>query len=168
MVPIWLQAGLWGGMAGGALLIGAAVAYWVHVPLRLIAGMMAFGSGVLISALAFELMDEAYQRGGFDEAIGFLGGAVGIPPPTGSSRIVAPSTASAREGNSRPRPGERQRPGDCHRGVTGRHSGVDCDRPRSARGGSGELRGRDRGFSLEHSRGLVERRGDEKAGRSAG
>jgi zinc transporter, ZIP family len=77
MVPIWLQAGLWGGMAGGALLIGAAVAYWVHVAPRLIAGIMAFGSGVLISALAFELMDEAYQRGGFDAtAIGFLGGAV--------------------------------------------------------------------------------------------
>ncbi|HTL32862.1 MAG TPA: hypothetical protein VL326_07050 [Kofleriaceae bacterium] len=38
---------------------------------------MAFGAGVLISALAFDLMDEAYQRGGFDStAIGFLSGAV--------------------------------------------------------------------------------------------
>jgi ZIP family zinc transporter len=37
---------------------------------------MAFGSGVLISALAFELMDEAFKRGGFDAAaIGFVGGA---------------------------------------------------------------------------------------------
>jgi ZIP family zinc transporter len=37
---------------------------------------MAFGSGVLISALSFELMDEAFHRGGFDStAIGFLGGA---------------------------------------------------------------------------------------------
>ncbi|MEJ7700320.1 MAG: hypothetical protein WKF71_11835 [Pyrinomonadaceae bacterium] len=37
---------------------------------------MAFGSGVLISALSFELMDEAYKRGGFDStAIGFVGGA---------------------------------------------------------------------------------------------
>ena len=37
---------------------------------------MAFGSGVLISALSFDLMDEAYKRGGFDStAIGFLGGA---------------------------------------------------------------------------------------------
>ena len=37
---------------------------------------MAFGAGVLISALSFELMDEAYKRGGFDStAIGFLGGA---------------------------------------------------------------------------------------------
>jgi ZIP family zinc transporter len=46
------------------------------VPQRLIAGIMAFGSGVLISALSFELMDEAYKKGGFDStAIGFLGGA---------------------------------------------------------------------------------------------
>lgn len=37
---------------------------------------MAFGSGVLISALSFDLMDEAYKRGGFDStAIGFVGGA---------------------------------------------------------------------------------------------
>lgn len=43
---------------------------------RTIAGIMAFGAGVLISALAFELMDEAWQRGGFAPvAGGFLGGA---------------------------------------------------------------------------------------------
>ena len=77
MVPIWLQAGFWGLVAGGALIIGAAVGYWMRVPQRLIAGVMAFGSGVLISALAFDLMEEAYQRGGFDAtAVGFLGGAI--------------------------------------------------------------------------------------------
>jgi zinc transporter, ZIP family len=38
---------------------------------------MAFGSGVLISALAFDLMDEAFQRGGFAAtAIGFIAGAL--------------------------------------------------------------------------------------------
>jgi ZIP family zinc transporter len=37
---------------------------------------MAFGGGVLISALSFDLMEEAYNRGGFGStAIGFLGGA---------------------------------------------------------------------------------------------
>jgi ZIP family zinc transporter len=77
MVPIWLQAGVWGFVAGAALLVGAAVGYFLRVPQRLIAGIMAFGSGVLISALAFDLMDEAYRRGGFDStALGFLGGAV--------------------------------------------------------------------------------------------
>ncbi len=75
-IPPWLLAGWWGLVAGGALVIGAAIAYFVRVPARLIAGIMAFGSGVLISALAFDLMDEAYKRGGFDStALGFLGGA---------------------------------------------------------------------------------------------
>ncbi|MFC5462981.1 ZIP family metal transporter [Massilia niabensis] len=75
-VPAWMQAGLWGLVAGGALLLGAAVGYWVKVPARVVASIMAFGSGVLISALSFELMDEAYRTGGFDAtALGFLGGA---------------------------------------------------------------------------------------------
>jgi zinc transporter, ZIP family len=76
-VPVWLQAGFWGFVAGAALLIGTAVGYFVPVSQRIIAAVMAFGSGVLISALSFELMDEAYKKGGFDStAIGFLGGAV--------------------------------------------------------------------------------------------
>ena len=66
---------MWGLLSGGALLIGAVVGYFVGVPQRLIAGIMAFGSGVLFSALSFELMNEAYRVGGFDAtAIGFLGG----------------------------------------------------------------------------------------------
>lgn len=75
-IPLWLQAGFWGLVAGGALLVGAAVGYWVKVPPRLIAAIMAFGSGVLISALSFELMEEAYHKGGFaSTALGFLAGA---------------------------------------------------------------------------------------------
>lgn len=77
MIPIWIQAGGWGLVAGLALVIGAGIAYAVRVPQRVIAAVMAFGSGVLISALAFELMDEAYGRGGFDStSIGFLSGAI--------------------------------------------------------------------------------------------
>lgn len=76
-VPMWLQAGGWGLVAGGALLIGALVGYRYAVPVRLVAAIMAFGSGVLISALSFELMDEAFRTGGFTAtALGFLGGAV--------------------------------------------------------------------------------------------
>jgi ZIP family zinc transporter len=76
MIPIWLQAGLWGLLAGSALLLGTGIGYYAKIPQRIIAAIMAFGSGVLISALAFELMDEAYKRGGFDStAIGFISGA---------------------------------------------------------------------------------------------
>jgi ZIP family zinc transporter len=75
-MPLSIQAGLWGLLAGSALLIGAAIGYFFYLPQRLIAATMAFGSGTLISALAFDLMDEAYRRGGFDStAIGFIGGA---------------------------------------------------------------------------------------------
>ena len=75
-VPRVLQAGGWGLLAGSALLLGAAVGYLARLPHRLIAAVMAFGGGVLISALSFELMDDAYRRGGFDStAIGFLAGA---------------------------------------------------------------------------------------------
>src|SRR5512143_2295467 len=75
-VPVWAQAGFWGFVAGSALLIGAAIGFYTRLPGRLVAAVMAFGSGVLISALSFELMDEAYQRGGFLSAgIGFLAGA---------------------------------------------------------------------------------------------
>jgi ZIP family zinc transporter len=76
MIPIWLQAGFWGFVAGAALLIGAAIGYASSVSQRVIAAVMAFGSGVLISALSFELMDEAYRRGGFGStAFGFIAGA---------------------------------------------------------------------------------------------
>ena len=34
MMPIWLQAGLWGLLAGRALVIGAAIAWWIPVPRR--------------------------------------------------------------------------------------------------------------------------------------
>jgi ZIP family zinc transporter len=75
-MPLWLWAGFWGLVAGSALLVGAAAGYFAHIPQRLIAGITAFGSGVLISALSFELMDEAFKRGGFaSTALGFLAGA---------------------------------------------------------------------------------------------
>ncbi|KAA1395676.1 ZIP family metal transporter [Aeromicrobium ginsengisoli] len=76
-MPIWLQAGLWGTFAGGALVIGAALAWNLRIPRLVVASVMAFGSGVLISALAFDLVDEAESTGGLTPTvIGFLGGAV--------------------------------------------------------------------------------------------
>lgn len=75
--PIWLQALFWGLVGGAALVIGAAIGYLSDLPQRLVAAVMAFGSGVLISALSLELMEEAYKRGGFDSTLtGFVGGAL--------------------------------------------------------------------------------------------
>jgi zinc transporter, ZIP family len=69
-------AGFWGSVAGSALVIGALVGYFLPVPQRLIAAVMAFGAGVLVSVLSFDLMDEAYRQGGFvATGAGFLAGA---------------------------------------------------------------------------------------------
>jgi zinc transporter, ZIP family len=63
-------------VGGSALVLGAVIAWFISLPQRVVAAVMAIGSGVLISAVAFDLMDEAYRRGGFDAtSIGFLGGA---------------------------------------------------------------------------------------------
>jgi len=76
-MAVWLEAGLWGLLGGGALVIGALIAWFLRVPDGVVAGVMAFGSGVLISAIAFDLMEEAVQTGGLTAtALGFLGGAV--------------------------------------------------------------------------------------------
>lgn len=76
MIPLSLQAGLWGLLSGSALLIGAAIGWFVAMPRRAVAAIMAFGSGVLISALSFELMDEAWKQGGFVAVgVGFVAGA---------------------------------------------------------------------------------------------
>lgn len=75
-MPVAVQAGLWGLLAGGALVVGAAIAWVLRVPQKIVAGVMAFGAGVLISALAFDLVDEAESSGGLTPTIiGFLGGA---------------------------------------------------------------------------------------------
>ncbi|HEY9747321.1 MAG TPA: hypothetical protein V6C63_01365 [Allocoleopsis sp.] len=63
MFPLWLQAGFWGLVGGSALLLGAAVGYFVKIPQRAIAAIIAFEAGALISGRSFELLDEAYQRG---------------------------------------------------------------------------------------------------------
>lgn len=72
-----LKAALFGFIAGSALLIGAILGLYLHIGRRTLATIMAFGAGVLICTLSFDLMEDAYRRGGFDSVtIGFLTGAV--------------------------------------------------------------------------------------------
>jgi len=104
-----LEAGFWGCVAGMALLLGAGVGYLAPVPRRVVAGIMGFGGGVLISALAFDLMDEAYRRGGFDStSIGFLGGAVIY---TAANWLVARRGAKHRKRSGGQQPSEEEHPG---------------------------------------------------------
>jgi ZIP family zinc transporter len=49
----------WGLLAASSLVIGAGLALLLRIPTRMIGVIMAFGAGVLISAVAFDLVDEA-------------------------------------------------------------------------------------------------------------
>lgn len=107
-MPVWAMAAVWGGVAGSALLVGAALGYAADIPRRLIAGVMAFGAGVLISALAFDLMDAAYRRGGFDAtSIGFVAGAVVYTLAT----VAVNRGGAKRRKRSNAQPSESEHPG---------------------------------------------------------
>ena len=56
-----LEAFAWGFIAASSLIIGAIVAIRFHISIRTIGLIMAFGSGVLISAVAFDLVAEAIE-----------------------------------------------------------------------------------------------------------
>ncbi len=49
----------WGLLSASSLVIGSIIALRIRIPLRVIGLIMGFGAGVLISALAFDLVDEA-------------------------------------------------------------------------------------------------------------
>ncbi len=52
---------LWGAVAASSLLIGALIALELRISVRTIGLIMGFGSGVLISAVAFDLVEDSYQ-----------------------------------------------------------------------------------------------------------
>jgi ZIP family zinc transporter len=72
-----LVAAFWGLVGGIALVVGALLGLFLDASGRLIALIMGFGAGVLISALAFELAEESFRRGGTDATvIGLAAGAL--------------------------------------------------------------------------------------------
>jgi ZIP family zinc transporter len=96
---------LFGLAASSALVIGAvAGAYWTP-PKPLLASALAFASGALITALAFDLFQESFERGGaWLSAIGVVGGAVTFVVADalldryiaeGGSNVMAPNSAFA-------------------------------------------------------------------------
>jgi ZIP family zinc transporter len=106
-----VEAFLWGLLAASSLLLGAAIAA-LHEPHRRALGLvMGFGAGVLLSAVSFELVEEAINVSGglggttlgfFAGALVFLGGDQAIsrmgyrdrkslagPPPSASGLAIA-------------------------------------------------------------------------------
>jgi ZIP family zinc transporter len=108
-VPLWLQAGGWGLLAGAALVVGAGIAWFVAVPARVVASVMAFGSGVLISALAFDLVDEAEKSGGLTPTV--IGCVLGAVAFVGANLVLARRGARHRKRSQGQQPSEAEAPG---------------------------------------------------------
>ncbi|GAB3218978.1 ZIP family zinc transporter [Kineococcus gypseus] len=110
-MPGWLEAGAWGLLGGAALVVGAAVAWFVTVPSKVVAAVMAFGAGVLISALAFDLALEAAETGGLAvTAVSFLAGAL---------LYVAANAVLARHGARHRKRSGAQQPSESEQGGSG-------------------------------------------------
>ena len=96
-----LEAVGWGAVGGASLVLGAVVGLLANPAQRVIGLVMAFGAGVLISALTFELTQEAFETGGADAvAVGLGLGALAF---FGADWLV-----DRRGGNHRKRSGGEQ------------------------------------------------------------
>lgn len=72
-----LQALLFGAIASSALVLGALAGARLQIPERVLAAMLSFAAGALITALAFELFHDSYEKGGiWRSALGLIVGAV--------------------------------------------------------------------------------------------
>jgi ZIP family zinc transporter len=60
----------WGALAASSLLIGAVIALVVPIGSRTIGLIMGFGAGVLISAVAFDLVEDSYELAGGGAVVG--------------------------------------------------------------------------------------------------
>jgi ZIP family zinc transporter len=71
------EALFWGLFAASSLLIGALIAVWRPPHRRALGLIMAFGAGVLLSAVSYELIDEAatVSDGGVAVVVGVFAGA---------------------------------------------------------------------------------------------
>ncbi|MEC1666176.1 ZIP family metal transporter [Bacillus mojavensis] len=71
------NAAMWGGISGSAVLLGALASMFLPIRKRIIGYIMAFGTGVLIGAAAYELLEDAVKDGGMvSTGAGFIAGAV--------------------------------------------------------------------------------------------
>lgn len=72
-----IEAFIWGTLAASSLMLGAILSLRIKISRQLLGLIMAFGVGVLISAISFELIDVAYKtsKNGWVVVFGMLLGA---------------------------------------------------------------------------------------------
>jgi ZIP family zinc transporter len=100
---------LWGLLAGGALVVGAAIGQTIRLSAKTVARVMAFGAGVLISALSFELVLEAVHGGGLKATV--LGFAVGAASFSIVNWMLSRQGAKHRKRSGNQQPSEDEVPG---------------------------------------------------------
>ncbi|MDQ2675202.1 MAG: ZIP family zinc transporter [Actinomycetota bacterium] len=94
------EAFLWGLAASSSLVIGAIVAMTACPPARVIGLVLGFGAGTLISAISFELTEEAYELGGADAlTFGLAAGAFAFYV---GDRLIAPRAREGMHGREMP------------------------------------------------------------------
>jgi ZIP family zinc transporter len=73
-----LEAAAWGLLGASSLLVGALIGTGRRaIPTRVLGLILGFGAGTLLSAVAFELTEDAYNLGGADAvALGLAAGAM--------------------------------------------------------------------------------------------
>jgi ZIP family zinc transporter len=88
-----VTAAVYGLLASSSFVVGVLLGLATKPPRRLLAAVIAFGAGVLVSALTFDLMGEAFERETGAYAItGFLLGAViYVVADAGLERLAARS-----------------------------------------------------------------------------
>ena len=96
-----LIAAFWGLVGGLALLVGSVLGLVWHTPPRVLGLVMAFGGGVLISAVAFDLAEEGFESAGARPVVlGLVAGALAF--------FVGDAVLDHRGGNDRKRSGGQQ------------------------------------------------------------
>jgi zinc transporter, ZIP family len=89
---VW-EAALWGLLGGSTLVVGALIGIKAHWSGTVIGLIMAFGAGVLIASVAYELVDDAAHVGTFAATAGGLA--------TGSLTFFVGDVLMARAGASK-------------------------------------------------------------------
>jgi zinc transporter, ZIP family len=102
------EAAFWGAVGASSLLIGAVIAIAVPLPRTAIGLVLGFGAGTLISAMAFELTEEAFKLGGADAvtiglalgALAYFAGDSVIERRGGGNRMSSMGEQSAGSANA--------------------------------------------------------------------
>ena len=94
------EAVLWGLLASSSLVIGAVIAMTACPPEKITGLVLGFGAGTLISAISFELTEEAFNLGGADAlTFGLAAGALVFYV---GDRLVSPRAPSGMHGRQMP------------------------------------------------------------------